>query len=372
MTYHEWLKTVISRGGNWIDEEPGAATAGAEVRRLFRRARLQRVKTIVLAVLLGALGAAYDGYSGRSFQSRIIYRVTESDMDATIAPPPKKQLKSYVEDTIFSSERLVKIMKDHNLYSNVLTRDVQLAVENLREDIEVEVWRNYFVDARMAGDAGRSARIGITFHAKQPKLAYDVVQALGTLVTVTDGEERTRLARLAADQVAQDLIELKDKIDRQQHQLNVLLYMPRAIQSGEGAAFRTSQSTNLARVQAQDLKKSLSQLEMVLHDLEKRHDSYELRASLEQAQMGVRFELVDSGRVQRIWGTTRQRATLLFFAFFILTLPLCAMGVAAFDSRIYELEDVRRLGLRAVGRVAPFPGSDIEPLVDRLAENRVQ
>jgi hypothetical protein len=51
-------------------------------------------------------------------------------------------------------------------------------------------------------------------------------------------------------------------------------------------------------------------------------------------------------------------------------LPLCAVAVGAFDARVYDLDDIRRLGLSTVGTVRPFDGDNAGALAARLAAER--
>jgi hypothetical protein len=53
---------------------------------------------------------------------------------------------------------------------------------------------------------------------------------------------------------------------------------------------------------------------------------------------------------------------------FLLALPLAVIFVGAFDRRIYDLDDVRRLGVSALGHVARFEGDNIGALKSRRAD----
>jgi hypothetical protein len=78
-----------------------------------------------------------------------------------------------------------------------------------------------------------------------------------------------------------------------------------------------------------------------------------------------RWPLVDPGHADRGF----DRATYLLLvavAAFVLALPLVAVGVGAFDRRVYELDDVRRLGLPTLGAVRRFDGDNAGALVARM------
>ena len=69
-----------------------------------------------------------------------------------------------------------------------------------------------------------------------------------------------------------------------------------------------------------------------------------------------------------------ERLTLVLLAgvaAFLIALPLCALGVAAFDPRVYDLDDVRRLGMATLGAIRGFPGDNAGALVARLGHDRM-
>ncbi|HEX9104414.1 MAG TPA: hypothetical protein VF997_19520, partial [Polyangia bacterium] len=65
----------------------------------------------------------------------------------------------------------------------------------------------------------------------------------------------------------------------------------------------------------------------------------------------------------------RALLTWLGIVALFLALPFCGIGVGAFDPHVYDLADVRRLGLPTVGAVRHFDGDNAGALVDRLDDN---
>ena len=57
---------------------------------------------------------------------------------------------------------------------------------------------------------------------------------------------------------------------------------------------------------------------------------------------------------------------------FLVLLPLCGIGVGAFDARIYEREDAARLGWRVLAHVGAFPDHNAGALDDRLRREHNQ
>lgn len=52
---------------------------------------------------------------------------------------------------------------------------------------------------------------------------------------------------------------------------------------------------------------------------------------------------------------------------FCIFVPVCAIGLGTIDSRIHELEDVRRLGMPALGHIPAFAGDSVGSLRQRGA-----
>jgi hypothetical protein len=48
--------------------------------------------------------------------------------------------------------------------------------------------------------------------------------------------------------------------------------------------------------------------------------------------------------------------TIIAIFVFVLCVPVAGVGVAAYDLHVYDVEDLRRLGLRPFGHVPRFPG----------------
>jgi len=81
-----------------------------------------------------------------------------------------------------------------------------------------------------------------------------------------------------------------------------------------------------------------------------------MRQELEGKQMGLRFELVDAGKRPRIVLTKTNKLIILGLIGFLFLLPLVGIGVGTFDSRVYDAEGLRRLGMHPFGHIPKFDG----------------
>jgi hypothetical protein len=125
-------------------------------------------------------------------------------------------------------------------------------------------------------------------------------------------------------------------------------------------------------VQLEGLRKSVDPSLDRLTKAEQRSAELDVALVLELNDLGVRFDKVDERlRVVSRHATAKILVGLGVFMF-VLSLPFAVMFVGAFDSRIYDLDDVNRLGIRGLGHVPPFRGSDIGSLAERArASGRV-
>jgi hypothetical protein len=352
---------VTEPARDWLAAEPGPAEVGRELKRLFRRAWSRPLLPLLLALLGTGLVVGKRARKQRSFTARVVYRVSEDDLDAATAPRPAKRLREHVSEVAFSNARLVEIIKRHGLYAPKLARDPLLAVESFREDIEIDVWRNYFLEERGELDAGRSARIAIGFAHADRELAYQVARALGELLVAHEVQ-----ARVA--QVAAGLADVEDEaraakrnlIDRKAWLVGRELLLLRAdgprrvLLAGEIAAE----------------KKRLEALETRLRELDNQKNALTLRLGLEKSQLGLRFELVDEERPTLPRLSRPRELVVAGLLTFLFLLPLAAIGVAARDPRVLDGGDVKRLGLALLGEVGRFPEDNTGALADRLRRER--
>ncbi len=314
---------------DWTDDEPGLRSAAVELGRMRRRAFARPLRTVGLALLVALAAAGVRARKHRVYRSRVVLRATEGDLDAATAPRPNKRLRQYVLDVAFSNARLSQVIHDFELYPRERARDPSLALEAMRDDVDVEVWRNYFVEIRQLDDAGRSARVAVSYQHRDPQLA--AVHRVAAAVTATRDDLARRRATLFAKELA----------------------LARA-------------PAPLARVELDDLRKSVEPLETRLRELERERASLDLRAAMERHQLGLRFEIVDPGQAARL-GLSKPRELVLIGALvFLLALPLAVLFVGAFDSRVWDADDVRRLGLAPLGELPRYRGDNVGSLDARL------
>ncbi len=345
----------------WIRREPGFLELRIELMRMYRRARRRPVLTLVVALLVAVGVCVVRSRKLASFAASVTFRVSEVQQGENyVAPRPTKELKEYVQSVAMRSSRLIELMEKRGLYKNMLADDPVTAVDFFRSDTEVEVIRNYFVEE---WSTNKSARLILTYKAGTAEEAVLIATDLGELVVDEESRRRNSVAQAAATD-SRELVDLaRADVERREAEINKLeIGIPDADQ--EKAA--------VMKLDLAALKKSLEPATDRLMKADQRRSELELAVVLELNHLGVRFDKVDE-RVRVVARhATPPSLGLLGAVIFVLSLPFAVMFVGAFDSRVYDLDDVNRLGLRGVGHVPPFRGSQVGSLAERArASGRV-
>ncbi len=223
---------------------------------------------------------------------------------------------------VFTSEPLFDVMNRHGLYPTLVRKNPHAALDSFREDIDVEVRQNYFVEARPVGAAPRSALLVITYHNADHEVAVSVTRELGELVVNREQAARAAEARHAADLAKEQVDESREALEQRRSRVASL----RAeIDRAPTADFRR-------RVEYIGLLGSLPALELAQDERERREASFALGAALEQRGAGIRFEVVSDGSLPSDAGMKSGRV-LMAGAAFAFGVPLLAIFLGAFAPR---------------------------------------
>lgn len=347
---------------DWAEIEAAQPGPWAELRRLIRRARRRWLLTLLLG--LGATAAVLVVAARRPhyYESRIAFRVSEGAIDTDSAPRTNGRLRDYVAEVVFSNQRLLEVIKQHDLYPELMARDPSLALESMREDVEVEVWRNEFAAVHTADDPARSARLAVVFHGRNAEQVYAVVRQLGRLIIEHEQSSRLQQAEAALRLADDQAMQARELLMKRKREL-----VETAIARQRAA---TPSQALLRLMQERDLEKSLPRAELMLSKADRRREKAYLRLQLEKRALGLRFELTDAGRVEPEGMSKRLWLLIVGVVMFLAALPVCIIAVGAFDTRVYDLADVRRLGMETLGAVRPFAGDNAGALPERLRGGR--
>ena len=351
---------------DWYEDEGALHSWRRELVRLKRRARARLPLTLTVTLLATAAAVVFVARRTPPVEARVLIRVTESSLmkqDSALTG----DLAEYLRDAAFTSKNLEKIVERRGLYPLSRARGMQYAVEKLRWDLTVEVYRNYFLERRGFEQPLRTARISVRFQHKDRETAMAVARDLAQLVIDSESKRREHasgdlagLVRMAQDNLAAAV----DRTHTEMAERQAALELAQKAKDEEAAA--------VARVDLMRLAATLKSQEAELRSAREARRTADLQHALDARGLGIVFEVVDERAPAPPPDPRDQviRLAMLGLACFLLLLPLCAIGVGAFDQRLHDREDVQRLGLTVVGHVPGFPGARVGSMRARQAADR--
>jgi hypothetical protein len=307
---------------SWIDAEPRLVDCIQQLAWLFARGVRRPVLVSIVAATIAAVALAFVLFGKASHSPNYVLRIVETGRDPRDLPRPRRQLAEYVKTGVFTSAPLLDIVRRHGLYPSLLRKSPRAALETFREDIEVEVYRNYFVEERSAGSAPRSARLSVSYKNSNQDVAVAVTRELGALIIEHERSMRSQQSASAARAAKREVDARREFLESRRLEV---------------AAKREEMERNddrdpMLEVEFAGLAASTTTLALRQDLAERREAELAVGVALEASGMGLSFEVVNDGSLP----TRSGRAdTNLFIAgasvFF--GLPLVIVGVGAFAPR---------------------------------------
>jgi hypothetical protein len=307
---------------SWLDDEASISDGLRQAGRLFLCGLRRPLVTFGLTVALAALVGAFLLVPRHGYAPKLLLRVIEADRDPTSMPQPKRKLREYVRQALLTSDRLVPLIQRYGLYPSLARKNMRAALDSFREDIDVDVYQNYFVEQRAVGSEPRSARVAVSYRAKDPETAVTVTRALGKLIVERERAMRTAESDRAEGAAALELAGLRAAIADK----SLAIARMQAEMQAETAPAPTRQ------VELVGLMGSLAALERRETEVSRREAALSLGAALERHGIGLSFEIADDAGLP---SSTRHR-DLAFFgvgASIVFGLPLVAMAVGSLGSK---------------------------------------
>lgn len=304
---------------SWIDDEPKASASVRQAAELFVAGVRRPVALAISVASLVALVAGAVSFSKHWYAPTYVLRVVEPEHDLGATPRPRRQLADYVRQGVFTSAPLLDVIQRHGLYPSLAHKNPRAALDSFREDIDVEVYQNYFVEERSVGSAPRSARLRVSYHNSNPEVAVSVTRDLGELIVEHEISVRQKQASRAAERA-------QEEVDAARQAL--------AIRRSE-VAVKRSELDRVSVVEPQrqvefvGLLGSLPALELRQDASERREASLALGAALERRGIGMSFAVVDDASLDSGAGA-RNVQIVLALASLAFGLPLVTMAVGAF------------------------------------------
>jgi hypothetical protein len=309
----------VARRRTLLDDEPGVVAGIHQTVGFLKRALRRPLLSIGLAAVFAGLLVGLMVWKEQLFAPRLVLRAVEMDQDPKQAPRPKRHLREYVLGAVFTSGPLYELMEKYGLYPSLFRKNRQAALESFREDIDVEVYQNYFIEERSEHDAPRSARVAIRYHSSDRDLAVKVTRALGALLVEHEGKVRREQSQKAAEAAGRALEGARRQLANR-----------RAALSNARKRIETDGDPR-AEVEFVGLVGSLPALETRVNEAARLKAAFELGAAFEQKRLGLVFQEVDGGSVPASEGLDRRDLALLGVTFFVLGLPLIGLVVGSFS-----------------------------------------
>lgn len=352
---------------NWLAEEGGWQRAKLELGRLRRRALARPILVFLVTAAVAGLIGVRTWRKKPEYKASVTFLIDEqrgSD-GRMVPPPPPSQLRQYVFDGIFTRGNSLAVMKKFNLFPAKRELDINWAIEEMRDRVDVKTFGNEFLIPDGDELPDRSVRVRITYSGFSPREALVVVRELGSMLRRHEQRARAASAKAAVALVQATIDGLARQIDD--------LTRVRTRLSMKLANRRTSRSEKA--VATMQLKRLLDRIDRLRDQFSAENTKMartRLISSREQRSMGIRFRLVDWGRMAMPKLKPSFKAMLVGVLVFFFGLPVVGMLVGAFDRRLYRPEDIERLGIASLGQVARYPGHRVGSFAERAAREAEQ
>lgn len=331
-----------------------------ELDRLRRRAQPRWWLVVLIGVVMTGLLVRKIASKPQQHRARVIMVVAEGDPASSWQPAPLDELRAYISNVLLSNERLIKLLDDKQLFQRRRIKfGDQFVLEDLRDNLEISVWRNYFQYGYTSNDR-RSARVSVAYTSNDPAFSYEMAHALAALIQEAEAERRQitafELQGQAAD-IEKAARERLDAVARNQRELS------QAIADAEARG--DTKEASLLKIRAGSIAVEWQAASSQFESIEALVSKESLEAAITSAGLALDIRIVDERRPPPVEGS--RTVTLIGVAIvgLALFLPLAGVVVGAYDTRVHDVDDVTRLGLPMLGHVPGFPGDGVGALRDR-------
>ncbi len=331
----------------WVRDEPRWGEVGL---RVVSRGRRQPFLVLAAALLTTGLYVTHRALKPATYEASLYFRLAEGELtDPRDAPRPPKALREYITNVALSRERLEQIMKKYNRSTPYLARNRIAAIDDFREDIEIDIARNYFIYERQPNEPPRSAQVTISFWGSDAEKTRTLLHDIGQVILRQQNDYRREHLAHTRQLLGAQLTLARERARALQEHID-RLWVDVAGAEDRGAIATRSQIAALTA----ELQGAMERV----FALERRVGDIEFSAAAESGQLGLSFELFDEKVVTHARRLTPLQLAARGAVVFAMALLLIVPIVGAFDDRIYAPEDLAAHGLPLFGAVPQFPGDD--------------
>jgi hypothetical protein len=338
-------------GEDWYDrEESTRAAMITELQRIRRRFLAHPLRVLALAAVTSTALTYKVATRAAPLEAEVVLALTEGAMSADKHHGlPVDDLRQWVDGVLITDVRLAQLIERHDLYPSRRTLGMPYAIEQLRGQVDIQIWRNSFVYYdEDAARAEHSARIGITVTDTDPDRAFAIVRDLAAIVIDTAQQQRLQLNT----QLSRAVEVRRDGLARR------LRTLTRAASENHAALARARRGVDAGVAHALELE--LAEIgyeekaaERRLAEIATSRDAMADRIAA--AGLDTRIGIVEEGRPDR----PEHRDLVVAMAAVVIAIGSVigsALLLGAFDSRIHDAEDVGRLGIPMLGHLPAFAG----------------
>jgi hypothetical protein len=124
------------------------------------------------------------------------------------------------------------------------------------------------------------------------------------------------------------------------------------------------------RVEVLELDAKLHQENELLLNLTQQANADEMALAIDRAGLGMSFVIAEERRPYEEPGARLYLQVIIGVFVFCVVLPVVAVFIGAFDTRIHDREDAERIGLPVLGHLPGFPGDHVGSLRARGVRGR--
>ena len=352
------LERMAGSDDAWYESEESTRIGMiVEVQRIQRRARARPIPVLVLAALITTAITYKLATRKTPIEAEVVLALSEGTLAHKQSGLPVDKLREYVANVLIPDSKLLALIERFDLYPARSKLGDQYAIDELRGQIDIEIWKNTFMSYDESEQ--RSARIGLTVADLDPERAYDLARDLATIVIDTAQAQRQRMTKQLADKIS-------DMRDRLRERLDQLARESSEKELAQAAAHREGKET-VAQAIELDLATLWHAQKRATRSLAELAGSPDALADqISAAGLDINVTVVEEHR-PRIPEHRGFVIAMVGVVIGIGSLLGVALFLGAFDSRVHDTDDVERLGLTVLGHLPGFAGDHVGSLQARGA-----
>jgi capsular polysaccharide biosynthesis protein len=345
----------------WYESEESTRKGMRQELQRIKRRTLVRPLFVILSALVITGGLTYKLATKKGhYQAEVVLAIREGSLlsEDKRTGLPVGELKEFVSSVLLPDAKLAELIEHRNLYRLRKKLGMPWAINELREQLEIEVWRNSFAYYDPENpNREASARVGLTVTDEDPDSAFLLASDLAQIVKDSVRDHRQEVANKIAAQIAHVREGTQQRLaDLELARSEKMVQIATARKEGKPALAQALEM-QLLKIddQQKDGEKTLAEIAASPEAIADR---------IAEAGLDLIVEIVAEKRPDR----PESKGLLIAMIALVIgvgSLLGSALVLGAFDSRVHDTDDVERLGLPVLGHVPGFPGDTVGSLEAR-------